>query len=235
MKGELIPVRVPLVSCANMLTQNITNLFGEVDDADKRMLAHLNKDLESKFYKVAFCQNGQLLATPTQSPAQLNFGVNMQALSDYSSKVFMPITKQLVTKITSDQNAYDFMQKHRQLRMAEIHPPRVELGKVQQAVAHWSPIEAFEHPPQVQGRTFKVCMAMKSVRDPDRRVEDYLGTKEKVQAFNAKYGEIGHCTTFVAFDTVFVKLCMFTDKLDALQKMLSVALTKSDQPCSGKS
>jgi hypothetical protein len=90
MKGELIPVRVPLVSCANMLTQNIATLFGEVDDADKRMLAHLNKDLESKFYKVAFCQNGQLLATPTQSPAQLNFGVNMQSLSDYSSKVSCP-------------------------------------------------------------------------------------------------------------------------------------------------
>ena len=235
MKGELIPVRVPLVSCANMLTQNIATLFGEVDDADKRMLAHLNKDLESKFYKVAFCQNGQLLATLTQSPAQLNFGVNMQALSDYSSKVFMPITKQLITKITSNQNAYDFMEKHRKMRMAEIHPPRTELSKVQQAVAHWSPIEAFEHQPQVQGRTFKVCMAMKSVRDPERRVESYLGAKEKVQAFNAKYGEIGHCTTFVAFDTVFLKLCMFTDNLDALQKMLSVALTKSDQPCSGKS
>ena len=235
MKSELVPVSVPLVSCANMLTQNIANLFGESDAADVRLLAHINKDLEAKFYKVAFCQNGQLLATPTQSPAQLNYGVDMKLLSDYSKKVFMPITDKLVTKITSDKNAYDFMKNHRELRKSEIHPPRTDLCNIQKAVAHWSPMEVYQHPPQVEGRAYKVCLAMKSIRDPEKRSAELLATREKVDAFNAKYSNIGYCTAYVAFDTMFTKLCMYTDNLDALQTMLSSAITKSNQPCSDKS
>jgi hypothetical protein len=235
MKNELVPVCVPLVSCANMLTQNIANLFGESDAADVRLLAHINKDLESKFYKVAFCQNGQLLATPTQSPAQLNYGVNMTMISDYSKKVFMPITDKLVTKITNEKTAFEFMKNHRDLRKAEIHPPRTEIANLQKAIAHWSAMELYQHPTQVQGRAYKVCMAMKSVRDPAKRAEELLATQNNVAAFNAKYKDIGYCTAYTAFDTIFTKLCMYTDTLEPLQAMLSSALTKSNQPCSGTS
>jgi len=235
MKGQLIPVQIPLVSCANLLTQNIANLCGEVQDSDRRMMAHLNSDLESKFYKVAFCQNGQLLATPTQSPSRLNFGVNMQRLSDYKQKVFMPITSQLITKITKDPKADQFMARHREQRKLEIHPPRTDLCNVQKAVAHWSPLELYQHDEDLKGRQYKVCLAMRSIRDADERAANFLETKNRLQEWNSKFREVGVCSAFVAFDTVFTRLCMFTDNLPALQRVLSAALTQADQPCSDKS
>jgi hypothetical protein len=233
-KANLVSVQIPMVMCANMLTKNIATLFGEVNENDCRMLAHMDKELETKFYKVAFCQNGQLLATPAGTVAQLNFGVNMQCISDYSRKVFMPITKTLINKITGDQKAHDFMDQHRTARRSEIHPPRTDLANIQQAVSHWSPIEPYEHAPQTQGRQFKVCLAMKSIRDPAQRAAELAASKPVLADWNAKYKDVGYCTTYVAFDTMFTRLCMYTDDLSALQRALSAALT-DNQPCSGTS
>ena len=76
-------------------------------------------------------------------------------------------------------------------------------------------------------------MAMKSVRDPARRAEELAAALKNVEAFNAKYSSLGFCTAYTAFDTVFTKLCMYTDDLEPLKAMLSTALT--NQPCSDKS
>jgi hypothetical protein len=76
---------------------------------------------------------------------------------------------------------------------------------------------------------------MRSIRDANERAAAYLETKSKLQEWNSKFKEVGVCSAFVAFDTVFTRLCMFTDNLPALQRVLSAALTQADQPCSDKS
>jgi hypothetical protein len=78
----------------------LASLLAPVEEPNCRKVIHLNKQLETKFYKTAFCQNGILLASVGESPTKLNYGVNMDHISDYTKKVLMPITAQLVNKVT---------------------------------------------------------------------------------------------------------------------------------------
>jgi len=224
-KAGLVPIQLPLVTCANILTQNAVELCGPADEADCRMLIHLNKALETKFYKTAFCQNGYLVVSPGSKPTEITFGVSMDQISNYDKKVYMPVTKELINKLTDRADAHDFMAMHRELRKVEIHPPRTTIEKVAEAVAHWSPIELYRPAAELEGRKFKVCMAMRSIRDQENRHQVYAASKVKVTGWNEKFKDIGHCTTYLAFDTIFTRVCMWTDNLDALQSCLSSAIS----------
>ena len=51
---------------------------------------------------------------------------------------------------------------------------------------------------------------------------------------NAKYQDVGFCSVYAAIDTVFTRLCFWTDDLKKLEATLSAAMDKSP-PCSGRS
>jgi len=227
-KEGLVPINIPLVQVANLLTNNISSLFGEVPQPDARRLIHMNKSLEQKFYKTAFCQNGLLLATKAGLTSKLDYGINMDHISDYDRKVMMPISAELINKLTKNPKASSVLSEHYSARRSEIHPPRAQVNNVLKALKPWSAVTAFKGIEELKGRQFKVCLTMRSIRDPEERAETYATTRAKLEEWNKKYSDIGHCTSYIAFDTVFTRLCMWTDNLPALQKSLSSAMTVNE-------
>jgi hypothetical protein len=225
LKNGLLPITIPLVQVANLLTQNLSTLMGDASEADSRKVIHMNKQLETKFYRTAFCQNGMLLASVGDNPLKLNYGINMDHISDYKQKVLMPVTAQLINKITQQENAYERLQSHFGNRKSEIHPPPASKEKISQALRNWSQVTMYKKNEALRGRTYKVCLSMKSIRDPDERHETYKASITKLAEWNAKYKDIGFCDSYVAFDTFFTRLCMWTDNISALQAALSSSLS----------
>lgn len=224
-KEGLVPISVPLVQVANMLTDNISKLLGEAPEPDTRKLTHLNTQLENKFYKTAFCQYGVLLATKGGSDDKLFYGINMDHISDYTKKVLMPISNELINKVTKNNNASKILTSHYEARKSEIHPPPAHIEKIAKALKQWSPVNAYADAEALRGRQYKVCVAMRSCRSPSERLVIYNATREKLEEWNKKYCDIGYCSAYTAFDTVFTRLCMWTDNLPKLQESLSKAMT----------
>jgi len=152
----------------------------------------------------------------------------MEMISDYDTKVYMPISAQLINQLASNPKASTFMDEHRARRRCEIHPPRTTLTKVQTAIAHWSPLELFKPDPKLLGRQYKVCLTMRSVRDPDERNMVHAMAMVKAAEWNKKFEAVGKLSTYVAFDTVFTKLCMWTDDLPTLQHTLSSLMSAAE-------
>jgi len=212
-----------LVDVANLLTTQIAGLQGDIDKNDSRCLIHLNKVLEGRFYKTAFCQNGSLLATNCMY-GKMEYGVDMTNISNYDQKILMPVSPKLINTLSQNDDAHDFLMRHCAERRFEIHPPPVSTHCILDATKPWTPLGLFEEPCELKGREYKVCLTMTSVRDPAQRLELKEGIDRYLANWNKKYNQIGFCSTYVAFDTVFTKLCFWTDNLDALQRTLTSAL-----------
>lgn len=216
-------ILLDLPKVANILTQQISSLLGEVDKNDSRILIHLNQQTESKFYKRAFCQNGILLAT-TQFGGKLSYGIDMQCISDYDQKVLMPLSTTLIDDLSQTSNAHTFLQDHCKQRKMEIHPPPISGKRLMEATMPWSAMTFYEHPCELEDREYKTCVAMHSIRDPTARAELFQKSKKIMTMWNEKYKHIGYCSTYLAFDTLFTKLCFWTDDLHKLEVALSRAL-----------
>lgn len=229
MKDGLVPINIPMVQVANLLTDNLSSLLEPVDAADCRKMVHINKQLETKFYKTGFCQNGVLLASIGKTPTELNYGVNMDHISDYKLKVLMPVTPALLNKVTQTDNAHDFLQAHFQNRKCEIHPPAVSEQVIGEVLSRWTPVKAHAKNPALANRTYKVCLSMRSIRDPVERAVALANSVPKLAQWNEKYKAVGFCDTYVAFDTLFTRLCMWTDNIPALQAALSTAMSSNPQ------
>jgi hypothetical protein len=229
MKDGLVPISIPMVQVANLLTENLASLLAPVEEPNCRKVIHLNKQLETKFYKTAFCQNGILLASVGESPTKLNYGVNMDHISDYTKKVLMPITAQLVNKVTEQDDAHDILISHFEARKAEIHPPPVSKEVIARAISRWSKVGIYTKNDAIKDRKYKICLTMRSIRDPAERLDMHNAAIAKLAEWNAKYKDIGFCDSYVAFDTMFTRLCMWTDNIPALQKALSNSLSSVQQ------
>jgi hypothetical protein len=234
--ARLITLKLPdakkdisLVETANLLTTQIANLNGEMDKVNGRILIHLNKSLESKFYKTAFCQNGTLLASNNSLSEKLEYGINMMNISDYEQKVLMPISPNLIDSLSQQSNATEFLHNHCKQRKEEIHPPRVDLHTILDATKPWTPMTMFQQSPTLKGRTFKTCLSMLSIRNPQERLEYASNLEKQLCIWNKKYKDIGFCSSYVAFDTVFTKLCFWTDNLLALENALTNAMCEKIQ------
>lgn len=221
-KAGLIPVQMELVHVANLLTQNIQNIAGEPNEHDSRKVMHINKKLEKGFYKTAFCQNGRLLAS--KSAPTLSYGINMDHISDYTMKVIMPVSAEFINKVTKNKKSSNFLDAHRAARSSEIHPPRAPLSKIEDALKPWTAIQAYKKHSCLEGRQYKVCLTMRSIRDPAERTAVHNTLAAKLEEWNKKFSSLGHCSAYVAFDTVFTRLCMWTDDIPKLQETLSCAM-----------
>jgi len=222
LSNPMIPLKMPLVQVANMLTTNIAKIMGmeQADDPDFRKLIHLNSDNEQKFYKTAYCQNGNLLASNVANSLKLDYGIGMNSMSDQQKKVLMPITPSLINSLVQNDKAHSFCNEHRIARRDEIHPPLMSKEKLSSLISHWSPLVTCSLPEVLNSRKYKICMAMKSIRDKDERNEFAMQLHEKLNEWNNKYSDVGICTSYVAMDTVFTRLHMWTDDIAKLQSTL---------------
>ena len=62
---------------------------------------------------------------------------------------------------------------------------------------------------------------MKSYAEPDRRAEAAVSLSKTVDQWNARYSGLGHMSVYTAFDTVFTRLCFWTDDLHALEARMN--------------
>jgi hypothetical protein len=120
----------------------------------------------------------------------------------------------------SSVDADVFCQKHREQRRNEIHPPLASKEKILSIINHWTPISSFKEIPMLKGRNYKLCMAMKSIRDPQERQAYAATLNEKLLEWNGKYSDLGVCTQYVAMDTVFTRLHLWTDDIDKMKTTL---------------
>ena len=222
LSNPMIPLKMPLVQVANMLTTNIAKIMGleQADDPDFRKLIHLNSDNEQKFYKTAYCQNGNLLASNVANSLKLDYGIGMNSMSDQQKKVLMPVTPSLINSLVQNDKAHSFCNEHRIARRDEIHPPLMSKEKLSSLISHWSPLVTCSLPELLTSRKYKICMAMRSIRDKDERNEFAMQLHEKLNEWNNKYSDVGICTSYVAMDTVFTRLHMWTDDIAKLQSTL---------------
>lgn len=230
LSNPMIPLKMPLVQVANMLTTNIAKIMGmeKNNDPDFRKLIHLNSQNQSKFYKTAYCQNGNLLASNDGNSLKLEYGINMNSISDSKKKVLMPVTAALTNTVVQNSSAHAFCETHRLQRKNEIHPPLVSKEKLSSLIAHWTPMTMNVVPEEITKRKNKICLAMKSFRNPEERAAFHLQLNQKLKEWNHKYSDVGLCTSYVAFDTVFTRLHMWVDDMDKLQNTLKKKMTDSN-------
>jgi hypothetical protein len=227
--NELVPMKMSIVQIANMLTMNISKIMGcgAQEHPDYRKLIHLNSKNEQQFYKTVYLQNGVLLATHSNDPIKPNYGITMQNICNPDLKILMPVTGNLINSLSKSDDADKFCKTHRAQRREEIHPPLASKEKIMSITSHWTPIKPFKEIPILRGRNFKLCMAMKSIRDPAEREAYANELNEKLTEWNNKYADLGLCTQYVAMDTVFTRLHLWVDDIDKLKTTLQSKMTNN--------
>jgi len=213
---------VPLIDIANKLTAQIN---GPLDRANNRILQHINLKTHSVFYKTAFCQNGVLLATP-MGANNLSYGVNMCDMSDYNKKVLMPVDASMLDNTVKSKGAHEMLERYCHARRDEIHPPRVSIDRVNEALGAWSPMDMFKRPTAIGSRPVKTCLSSTSERDPEKRKLIFKAAQEVAIAWNnhPRDRTIGHFRVVQAFDSVYKILSLYTDDMTTIKKGL-------EKPC----
>ena len=221
------PMNMSMVQVANLLTKEIAGK--DFSQVDSRRLIHINKETSTQFYKTAFCQNGTLLATAKEN-SQLSYGINMQSIADYNLKVLMPVAPSLLDTLVRKKCATEFLSQYCEARRIELHPPMVPTGKIIEATMAWSPMQAYVQPQELMGREYKVCITTTSYRDPTLRNAALYRALALAEEWNGnpKQQQIGHLAAYQAMDTVYTKLCLWTDKTTQLEQALGHAMCNVD-------
>jgi hypothetical protein len=219
-------ILMSLVQVANLLTKEIAGK--NFSEADSRFVLHVDNKTSEKFYRTGFCQNGTLLATATPNN-NLSYGLCMQRINDYSVKVLMPVNKGLLNTLVQNERATEFLDSFVEMRQQEIHPPPVATQTIIDATMAWSAVTAYEAPAENKGRDFKVCLASTSFREPEMRQAGLYRALAVASEWNAnvQQKQIGHMTAYEAFDSVFTRLCLWTDNTEQLEAALGHAMAKS--------
>jgi hypothetical protein len=215
-----------LVQVANLLTKEIAGK--DISECDTRVMMHVDNETASKFYRTGFCQGGTLLGS-INSDKVLEYGVSMQHISDYNVKVLMPVNPSLLNSLVDNTKASAFLDLFVDARRMEIHPPMVETKTIIEATSAWSRVKAYATPEEVVGRDFKVCLTSTSYRDPSERHAALLRAEATAAEWNVnpRQQQIGHLTAYEAMDSVFTRLCLWTDNTDSLQAALGAAMANS--------
>lgn len=216
--------QMPLSQVANLLTGQVAGLLGEVDKNDFRYMIHIGPVNGKMFYKNVWCQNGTLVAT--DAPLKPSYGIDMQHISNYDLKVYMPLPTDLLENATKQKESDFFLETFCELRKSEIHPPPIPISTILKATEHWTPAKAFVKPEQLNGREYKVCLTMQSVRDPVERAEILSKAPATIKQWNERYADIGFVSTYAALDTVYTKLHFWTDNLSKLESTLAEKVKK---------
>lgn len=221
------PVLMSLTAVANQLTGQI---MGAGSREDSRMVMHFNVSHNQGFYRTGFCQNGVLLGTALAGGA-IEYGVNMQSISDYGKKVLMPVSPSLLCDLTNNKRATDFLDANAAMRRHEIHPPAASLDDVLDATRAWTPISLYVPDPDTATRPFKSCLATRAYRTKAERETGLMAARLMASSWNTnpKTKDIGVMTIYPAMDCVCTRLCMWTDNTKALETALEDAIGKTAQ------
>lgn len=192
---------------ANALTRK---MMGEEND-NHRMMVHLDLSNNLPFYQHAFMQNNMLLAA---SGEQLRYGVHVKDIGDYKVKCFVPVSDEIMPGTASELANYF------NSRRMEIHPPLAPVSKVIDATRQWSPMTLYEGDEHVKGRKFITCCYTEAVHDAADRDKVLLAKQAMCEKWNGVNGEVGHANAFVAFDSVYHCICLFSDDLSHLKLFL---------------
>ena len=221
-------IDMSLVQVANLLSKEIAG--SGVSECDTRVMMHVDNETSRQFYRTGFCQGGTLLAS-VKPDKTLDYGVSMQHISDYSVKVFMPVNPNLLNSLAENKRASEFLDAFVDARKMEIHPPMVETKTIIEATGAWSRVKAYATPKEVVGRDFKVCLTSTAYRDPGERHAALLRAEATAAEWNVnpRQQQIGHLTAYEAMDSVFTRLCLWTDNTESLQAALGAAMANSDR------
>ena len=217
---------VPLIDIANSLTVQtaIANIVR--DGLQYKMAMHITHS-KGSFYRSAFCQNGTMLGSQIGS-APMQFGVDMEYLSDNKITVHLP-----VTGLALGDGEYKRLEQYVQARSAEIHLPLLD-HNVMRSNLNWAPMTPFTGCSSLQqGRPFLTCM-VHVASDLKVSTKDLLAlATAEVDEFNSQPGRIEHLGIMRAvatMDGVSKLFHIYTDDLSFLQKSIAVDTSKRKSP-----
>ena len=210
--GEYIPVSAVL----NGLTMDI---LGGCDRPDTKSALHITH-ARGDFYRTAFCQNGDMLATniDNSKTSSVTFGVDVEFLSNDGIKVYMPVRGSAL-----EPGQYEELTQYIKDRSVEIHPPFVDSDTLR-ANLKWVPLVPFEGCPLLPSeRAYCTLMVHVTVpADNAARLDEFRALQKQADDFNNNFRHVGVMRVFASMDGVTKALHLFVDDLGALQKSLSM-------------
>lgn len=212
---------IPVVTLANSLNSilkinnNKATLKGELKTT---MAMHVTHD-KGSFYRTAFCQNGTMLASQIGS-APMQFGVDMEYLSDNEIKVHLPVTGKVL-----GEGEYSKLEEYVKARSVEIHMPLVDQDMLRSKL-RWAPMTPFNGCDRLQqGRPFLTCMLHVAGNETVSTKELMECAQKEVDEFNSKpehNSHLGIMRAVATMDGVSKLFHFYTDDLSYLQKSLVV-------------
>jgi hypothetical protein len=207
---------VPLVDVANSLNR-ITQINTAVKAGlQSKMAMHITHS-KGSFYRTAFCQNGTMLASQIGS-APMQFGVDMEYLSDNAIKVHLPVTGKVL-----GEGEYAKLEAYVIARSMEIHPPLVDHNMIRSRL-NWAPMTPFNGCDKLQkGRPFLTCMVHVTSSDKVSTQELMIQAQAEVEEFNSKpehNSHLGIMRAVPTMDGVSKLFHVYVDDLSYLEKSI---------------
>jgi hypothetical protein len=225
-KIKLAGEYVPLVDVANSLN-SITQIQCAVQAGLKTKMAMHITHSKGSFYRTAFCQNGTMLASQIGS-APMQFGVDMEYLSDNTIKVHLPVTGKVV-----GEEEFTKLEKYVIERSHEIHLPLVDHNLIRSKLK-WVPMTPFNGCDKLQaGRPFLTCMVHVTSNDNVCTKDLLLQAQKEVDEFNNApdhNAHLGIMRAVATMDGVSKLFHIYTDDISYLQKSIRL---ESNAPKAG--
>ena len=207
---------VTLVDVANSLTRNVAIGNTVKEGLKVKMAMHITHD-KGSFYRTAFCQNGSMLASQIGS-AQMQFGVDMEYLSDNKIKIDLPVTGKALA-----DGEYAKLEEYVKQRSKEIHLPLVDHSLIRSKLK-WAPMIPFNGCDKLQpGRPFLTCMVHVTSNEDVSTKELLLRAQKEADEFNIKpehNSSLGTMRAVATMDGVSKLFHLYTDDISYLQKSI---------------
>ncbi len=217
-KIKLAGKYVPVVDLANSLNGILNISAASKGKLKAKMAMHVTHERGS-FYRTAFCQNGMMLASQIGS-APMQFGVDMEYLSDNGIKVHLPVTGKVL-----GEGEYAKLEQYVKARSAEIHMPLVDHDLIRSKL-NWAPMTPFHGCDQLQqGRPFLTCMVHVASSEKVGLKELMECAQKEVDEFNSKpehSSHLGIMRAVATMDGVSKLFHFYSDDLSYLQKSIVV-------------
>jgi hypothetical protein len=225
-KVKLAGKFVPIVDVANSLNRVLEIETAKKQGMKSRMAMHVTHE-KGSFYRTAFCQNGTMLASQIGS-APMQFGIDMEYLSDNGIKVHLPVTGKVL-----GNEEYGKLEEYVCARSSEIHMPLIDHDLLK-AKLNWAPMTPFNGCDKLQpGRPFLTCMVHVASDEKVSTKQLMECAQKEVEEFNSKpehNSHLGIMRAVATMDGVSKLFHFYSDDLSYLQKSLVV---ESDTKSSG--
>jgi hypothetical protein len=222
--GEFVSMTDVVNTLSTQPPFNLTMSHPELNQTNVKLAMHVTHS-KGSFYRTAFCQNDTLLGAQI-GEAPMQFGVDMEYLSDHSIKVHMPVQG----KILKDDE-FEKMKAYVAARMDEIHPPLCDHCELRRDL-QWTPMTLFRGHNQLDSNRPRMTAMMHVTVDPDK-VESVLQTfQNEADNFNSApvHLKLGCCRVFPSMDGVSKVLDIYSDDLTVLQQQLQPTQPKAASP-----